>query len=121
MRPSINSTRMTHISSRMEALASRQIADPLACELARAHHLDDIKARPADVVSAHLQLKKCFLRYHKNNNKVFFINESMSHVCQFGNGIAFDVDVIDAQLLLDLFETLSDIVRLRRENKADLH
>jgi len=42
----------------METLASRQIANSLAGKSGWAHHLDDIEARPGDVVAQHLYLSQ---------------------------------------------------------------
>lgn len=36
-----------------------------------------------------------------------------THVCKFGNGIALHLNVVDSQLLLDLLDALSDVVRLK--------
>lgn len=44
-----------------------------------------------------------------------------THVCKFGNGIALHLNVVDSQLLLDLLDALSDVVRLKRKKIPNIN
>ena len=70
----------------MKALAGGEVADPLLCELGAGHDLDDVEGGPADVVAAHLQ------------------------VGQLEHGVCLNRQVVLPQLLLDLLQTLGDVL-----------
>lgn len=38
-----------------------------------------------------------------------------THICQLGHGVGFDRHIVLPQLLLDLFDTLRDVLRLAQK------
>lgn len=72
----------------VKALARAQVADAFVRELHRAHHLDHIEGRPANVVAEHLQ------------------------VVQLGDRIRLHTQIVLLQFLLDLLDTLRDVLVL---------
>lgn len=76
----------------MKALAGSQVTDAFVREFGGRHHLDDVEASPADVVAEHLKLR----------NEEFIVKRfslachelSETYVCQFGNSVGLDRNIV---------------------------